>query len=59
MAESKNIQFTNLYTFIVGYSSESIDALIDISIESFYVAKYSIKNLTMNINPLGLIQSNT
>ena len=46
MVERENIQFTNLNTLVVEYHSE----YIDVSIDFFYVAKYNIKNLTMEMN---------
>ena len=48
IVEGKDIQFSDLNTFAVEYCS----ANVDLSVDLFYVAKYNIKNLTMNINPL-------
>ena len=51
MVERENIQFSNLNTFLVDYWSGNID----ISVDLFYVAKYKIKKLTLNIG--GSIQN--
>ena len=55
IVERENIQFTNLDTFTVHYWSRSEDILIDFSVDLFYLAKYNIKNLTVEMG--GLIQN--
>ena len=49
MVEKENIKFANLDTFKTDYWSDGIDVSIDL----FYVAKYNIKNLTVDINCLN------